>query len=245
LSELPGVSYTFVFTAERKKRMDRKPVITIDGPAGAGKSTVSKLVAQQFSFFYLDTGAIYRALAYQMDEFSGEKTEETAIRISRFSRIEITNEKGMFRIYIGSRDVTDLIRTEKIGFMASKISAIPAVRQNLLEIQRRIGAKGGVVAEGRDMGTVVFPDADVKFYLDASVQERAKRRYRELLAKNEKISLKKVEEDIITRDRLDSERTAAPLTIAKDAIVIDSTDKTIYEIVDNMSGIIERLLHFE
>lgn len=225
--------------------MDRKPVVTIDGPAGAGKSTVSKLIAKRFSFFYLDTGAIYRAVAYQMNAFDGEKTEETAIKVSRVSGIEVTNKNGMFRISVEGEDITDLIRTEKIGFLASKISAIPAVRENLLEIQRRIGAAGGVVAEGRDMGTVVFPDAEIKFYLDASVQERAKRRYKELVARNEKRSLIEVENDIIARDRQDSERAAAPLTIPKDAVVIDSTDKTIYEIVDNMSDAIERLLHFE
>lgn len=225
--------------------MDRKPVVTIDGPAGAGKSTVSKLIAKRFSFFYLDTGAIYRAVAYQMNAFDGEKTEETAIKVSRVSGIEVTNKNGMFRISVEGKDITDLIRTEKIGFLASKISAIPAVRENLLEIQRRIGAAGGVVAEGRDMGTVVFPDAEIKFYLDASVQERAKRRYKELVARNEKRSLIEVENDIIARDRQDSERAAAPLTIPKDAVVIDSTDKTIYEIVDNMSDAIERLLHFE
>jgi cytidylate kinase len=225
--------------------VDRKPVVTIDGPAGAGKSTVSKLIAKRFSFFYLDTGAIYRAVAYQMNAFDGEKTEETAIKVSRVSGIEVTNKNGMFRISVEGKDITDLIRTEKIGFLASKISAIPAVRENLLEIQRRIGAAGGVVAEGRDMGTVVFPDAEIKFYLDASVQERAKRRYKELVARNEKRSLIEVENDIIARDRQDSERAAAPLTIPKDAVVIDSTDKTIYEIVDNMSDAIERLLHFE
>ena len=224
--------------------MDRKPLVTIDGPAGAGKSTVSKLIAKRFSFFYLDTGALYRALAYQIDAFNGGETEEAAIRISKLSLIEITNEKGIFRISVDSKNVTDLIRTERIGSLASKISAIPAVRENLLAIQRKIGASGGVVAEGRDMGTVVFPDAEVKFYLDASVQERAKRRYRELLAKNEKVPLDKVEKDIIARDRQDSERAAAPLTIAKDAVVIDSTDKTIDEIVENMSEVIERLHHF-
>ena len=225
--------------------MTRKPVVTIDGPAGAGKSTVSKLIAKRFSFFYLDTGAIYRAVAYQMNAFDGEKTEETAIKVSRVSGIEVTNKNGMFRISVGGKDITDLIRTEKIGFLASKISAIPAVRENLLEIQRRIGAAGGVVAEGRDMGTVVFPDAEIKFYLDASVQERAKWRYRELVARNEKISLKQVEDDIIARDRQDSERDTSPLIVPQDAVVIDSTDKTISQMVDMISGVIKRRLPFE
>jgi cytidylate kinase len=232
-------------SSERKKTMPRKPVITIDGPAGAGKSTVSKLIAKKFSFFYLDTGALYRALAYQVSAVNGEKPEEVAIRISTSSLIEVANENGMFRISIDSNDVTDLIRTEKVGSLASKISAIPSVRKNLLSIQRKIGAAGGVVAEGRDMGTVVFPDAEIKFYLDASVCERAIRRYKELFARNPQTSLKQVEEDIIARDRQDSERELSPLMIPKDAVVIDSTDKTIDEIVANMSGVISRQLRFE
>jgi cytidylate kinase len=223
----------------------RKPVVTIDGPAGAGKSTVSKLIARRFSFFYLDTGALYRALAYHLDQVDGEKTQEAVIRVSGRAKVGLSNEQGVFHISVNGRDVTDLIRTERIGWLASEISAIPAVRENLLEIQRSIGAAGGVVAEGRDMGTVVFPDAEIKFYLDASVEERAKRRYKELLTKNVKISFKKVKRDIIARDFQDSNRAAAPLRIPKDAVVIDSTDKTVDEIVDAISAVIERLLHLD
>ncbi|MHB8091782.1 MAG: (d)CMP kinase [Syntrophales bacterium] len=224
--------------------MRKEPVVTIDGPAGAGKSTISKLLAARFSFFYLDTGALYRALAFLVDEHPGEKNEESAAEISSDARIEVGNQKGVFRISANGRDVSTLIRTEKIGLLASKISAIPAVRKNLLDIQRKIGAEGGVVAEGRDMGTVVFPEAEVKFYLEASVQERARRRYLELIAKGEPVNPLDVEEDIINRDRQDSERTISPLVIPMDAVVIDTTDKSIDEIVEIMSLAIERHLNF-
>ncbi len=219
--------------------MERKPIITIDGPAGAGKSTIGKLIAARFSFFYLDTGAIYRALAYKVENLNDEKSEETIIDISGRTVITVKNDNGMFRVSVDGNDVTEFIRSEKIGALASGISKIPAVRKNLLPVQQRIGSAGGVVAEGRDMGTVVFPDAEIKFYLDASLQERAKRRYKELLAKNEKISLKEITEDMIARDRQDIERETAPLTIPENAIVIDSTDKTIEEIVITMSNVIQ------
>jgi len=224
--------------------MRKKPIVTIDGPAGAGKSTISKLVAARFSFFYLDTGALYRALAYLVDEHPGEKTEENVAEISRNARIDVGNEAGIFRISANGRDVSTLIRSEKIGLLASKISAIPAVRESLLDIQRKIGAAGGVVAEGRDMGSVVFPDAGVKFYLEASVQERAKRRYLELLAKGEPANLAVVEDDIINRDRQDRERKVSPLVIPQDAVLVDSTDKSIAQVVEDMSLAIESRLNF-
>jgi CMP/dCMP kinase len=232
------------FDGDRREIVDRKPVITIDGPAGAGKSTVSKLLAKRFSFFYLDTGALYRALAYRLDASGEEWTEASAIRISECVRIAVTNRNDVFRVLVDGEDVTELIRSEKIGLLASKISAIPSVRKNLLEIQRNIGAAGGVVAEGRDMGTVVFPDAEVKFYLDASVRERARRRYKELFAQNRDGSLEKIEQDIIARDLQDSNRSASPLKIPEGAIVIDSTDKSIDEIVAYMSNVVERLIAF-
>jgi cytidylate kinase len=224
--------------------MMKKPIITIDGPAGAGKSTISKLIAARFSFFYLDTGALYRALAYLVDQYHGEKGEEVAAEISRNVRIEVGNEGGIFHISVNGRDVSSLIRSEKIGLLASKISAIPAVRQNLLDIQRRLGAAGGVVAEGRDMGTVVFPEAEAKFYLEASVQERARRRYRELAAKQETVHLIDIEKDIINRDRQDQERAISPLAIPEGAVVIDTTDKSIPEVVESMALVIEKHLDF-
>lgn len=217
----------------------KKPVVTIDGPAGAGKSTISKLIASRFSFFYLDTGALYRALAYVVDEDGREEKDKVAIEVSGDARFEVLNKNGMFHISVNGRDVSRHIRSEKIGMLASRISAIPAVRKNLLEIQRGIAAQGGVVAEGRDMGTVVFPDAEVKFYMEASVHERAKRRYLELLARNESVTIDDIEIDIARRDCQDKERAIAPLTIPAGAIVIDTTDKSVAEVVEAMSNAIE------
>jgi cytidylate kinase len=223
--------------------MIKNPVVTIDGPAGAGKSTISRLIAARFSFFYLDTGALYRALAYLVDErHLPERTDEVAAEVSQNAVISVSNESGNFRISANGQDVSSSIRSEKIGLLASRISALLPVRENLLDIQRRIAVGGGVVAEGRDMGTVVFPDAEVKFYLEASVQERAKRRHLELATRGEAADLAEIERDIINRDRQDKERAIAPLRIPSDALAIDSTDKSIAEVVENMALRIEQFL---
>jgi cytidylate kinase len=223
--------------------MKKKPVVTIDGPAGSGKSTISKLLAARFSFFYLDTGALYRALAYLVNEDGRENTEKAATEISGNAHFEVKNENDVFLISVNGRDVSAHIRSEKMGLLASKISAIPAVRQNLLDIQRGIAAQGGVVAEGRDMGTVVFPGAEIKFYMEASVKERAHRRYVELVAREETVNIAEIESDIIRRDSQDKERATAPLRIPENAIVIDTTDKSIPEVVEEMSLEIERHIY--
>jgi cytidylate kinase len=221
--------------------MSKRPLVTIDGPAGAGKSTISRLVASRFSFFYLDTGALYRTLAYILDErHPGEKTDAMAVEVSKEAVIGVRNEEGNFRISANGRDVSALIRSEKTGLLASRISAIPAVRTNLLDIQRRIGAEGGVVAEGRDMGTVVFPDAELKFYLEASVEERARRRCLELAVRDEIVNVADIERNIDNRDRQDRERAAAPLRVPVDAVVIDSTNKSIADVVEEMARRIEQ-----
>ena len=225
--------------------MNPFPVVTIDGPAGSGKSTISKLIAARFSFFYLDTGALYRALAFLVREDGREDIETCAIEISGSARFEVKNEQGVFRISVNGRDVSARIRTEEIGMLASKISAIPAVRLNLLDIQRGLAKQGGVVAEGRDMGTVVFPGAEIKFYMEASPKERARRRHLELVAKNEPVNLADIESDIVRRDRQDKERATAPLRIPDNALVIDTTDKSILDVVDEISGEIERHIHFQ
>lgn len=219
--------------------MREKPIITIDGPAGAGKSTIAKLLADWLSFIYLDTGALYRAVAYYLTSRGYTGKEELA-DLCRHMQVKLNNQGGDLHVLVDNEDVTMKIRTEQIGLFASKISAVPLVRALLLSVQRDAAADGGVLAEGRDMGTVVFPDAEIKFFLDASVKERAGRRYHELLEKGDGVTLRDVESDLRLRDRQDSERPISPLTVSPDAIRIDSTDKTISEVVDIMKGVINQ-----
>jgi cytidylate kinase len=156
-------------------------------------------------------------------------------------KVSLKNEAGRFRVLVDGEDVSDKIRTEEIGLLASRISAIPLLRKHLLPVQREIAAVGGVVAEGRDMGTVVFPHAEIKFFLDASVEERANRRYLELVEKGQPVILKDIENDLVRRDRQDRERSVAPLAVPTDAAVIDSSDKSVSQVVEIMIAVIERL----
>lgn len=221
--------------------MNRHPIITIDGPAGAGKSTISKLLAARLCFICLDTGALYRAVAYRLkgDGWNGETENirdlSLALKVSL-----LRDEAGKVRVIAGGEDVSEKIRTEEIGLLASKISAIPRIREGLLGVQREFGTAGGIVAEGRDMGTVVFPDAEVKFFLDASPRERAKRRYSELVGKGEQANLSEIENDLQRRDRQDRERAIAPLVIPADAVVVDSSNRSIPQVVDFMISVVER-----
>ena len=220
--------------------MKHRPIVTIDGPSGAGKSTISRQLAERLGFTYLDTGALYRAVAYTLNGkgYSGNETDLAAL--CGDMNVELKMVAGQLHVFADAEDVTAKIRTEEMGILASKVSAVPVVREALLSIQRDIAANGGIVAEGRDMGTVVFPEAEVKFFLDASVKERAGRRYLELIGRGESASLEDVENDMIMRDRQDRERAVAPLRTPDNAEIIDSTNKTIPQVVDIMMGIIEK-----
>lgn len=221
--------------------MGKKLVITIDGPGGVGKSTVSKALAAKLDYLYLDTGAYYRAYAYQSkQEGIAPDNDEQLARIGRSIIIHTESRDGISLVFVDGEDVTEKIRTEEISLLASIISARPCVRQALLEIQRKMGSPGGIVAEGRDMGTVVFPEADFKFYLDATTSERAQRRYTELFARNADADsdYEKVASALLLRDRQDSERETAPLKPAADAYIIDSTNMTVKDVVDEMAGLI-------
>ena len=216
-------------------------VITIDGPAGAGKSTVSKILARHLSYAYLDTGALYRAIAYEVlkEDLSPADEKDLATLCGRMDiRLVIAGRR--FRVIVNGQDVTEMIRTEQIGLLASKISALSVVRSALFALQKKAGSQGGIVAEGRDMGTVVFPEADCKFFLVASSAERARRRYEELRSRGESADFESIRKDIISRDNQDRGRDIAPLVAAPDATVIDSTSMTIAAVVDRMLAIIRK-----
>jgi cytidylate kinase len=216
-------------------------IVAIDGPSGAGKSTVSRLLARRLGFSLVDTGAIYRsaALAGESDRVRAED-ESRLIELLERMRLEFQLAGDENRVFLNGRDVSAAIRTPKISMAASRISARPLVRKALLPLQRRLAleAKGGAVLEGRDIGTVVFPDADAKFFLDASPEVRARRRYEELLQKGMESSIADVLADQTKRDRDDAARKVAPLRPAKDAIVLDSSLLPISEVVQAMERVV-------
>ncbi len=220
--------------------MKKKYVVTIDGPAGAGKSTVSKALARKLSYLYLDTGALYRAFAYKVIQEGISPDDENGLA-ALCARLELylDNIDGSFNVFIDGVNLTKMIRSEEVGLIASTVSAVSAVRERLLSIQRNAGERGGIVAEGRDMGTVVFPMADYKFYLDAGVEERVRRRHNELLEQGGSSDYKTVAEDLVIRDRQDQERRIAPLKASEDAIIVDSTCMSVAEVVEKMISIIK------
>ncbi|MEJ2474263.1 MAG: (d)CMP kinase, partial [Desulfobacterales bacterium] len=214
---------------------------TIDGPAGAGKTTVSRMLADRLGYRYIDTGALYRAIALAALEGCIDSKDDGALgkMCAALSLRYVLTEKGP-RLLSNGRDVTDRLRTPEITMLASAVSARPVVRRFLMDVQRAMGREKGAVFEGRDMGTVVFPDADVKFYLDAPEKIRAMRRFLELRPKTE-LTFEEVERDLVRRDKNDSTRVEAPLKPAEDAIRIDSADLSPAEVVTVMLGHIERL----
>jgi len=211
----------------------KRAVITIDGPAGAGKTSIAKIVSRKLGYNYIDTGAMYRAISWKAFRKKIDlKAKKDLIKMVKDTKIELKNRAEMVRVYLDGKDVTNKIRSKRLAEGASILATIPEVRKELMKIQRRLGSSGGIVMEGRDIGTVVFPQADYKFYLDASIKERALRRYRELKAKGEEGELAELEKAIRSRDKRDRTRRVAPLKIAPDAVVIDSTDMSKKEVVD-------------
>lgn len=207
--------------------------VAIDGPAGAGKSTIAKLVAKELQAIYVDTGAMYRAIAVyflrnQLDPEMPEQVEQACKNIE----VSISYEDGAQQVWLNGENVTPFLRTEEVGNMASKSSAKQPVRDALLQLQRDMAAKNTVVMDGRDIGTNVLPNAEVKIYLTASSAERARRRYEELKQKGEICDLEQIEADIIKRDEQDMSRAIAPLKQAEDAYYLDSSNLTIAEVVE-------------
>ena len=216
-------------------------IVTIDGPAGAGKSTVGKMLAQRLKYLFLDTGAMYRAVALRAKERGVSQQDEGALeRLCRDLDITFEEDEQGQRVVCQGEDVTAKIREPEIGWMASVVSMKRPVRQAMVRLQRKIGAKGKVVAEGRDTGTVVFPRAKFKFFLDAELEERARRRHHELAAKGISVGREKVEKEILERDEQDSLRELAPLHPAKDARHIDSTGVSAEQVVERILAVIEK-----
>jgi len=212
-------------------------VITIDGPAGAGKSTVARALARRLGYRLLDTGAMYRALAWSVEQ-AGLPAEDTPALRRHLDGVEVEVRDG--RAYVGGRDVTGEIRTRAVDTLTSVLTTLEPVRQKITPIQRRLSATGGVILEGRDTGTVVCPDAEVKFFLDASLEERARRRQAEFRARGVDVDFQVARGEIGARDIQDKTRFLAPLTKAVDAVAIDTTDLTVEQVVDRMVREIEQ-----
>lgn len=218
----------------------RRPIVAIDGPAGAGKSTVTRLVAERLGYLLVDTGALYRAvaLAAEREGLGWENSDGISALAERLARdralkLESTGD-GVPVVLLFGEDISLAIRTLEIGQGASKVSAIPGVRSALLGLQRMLGEQGGVVLEGRDIGTVVFPGAEAKFYLTASVEVRAQRRYEELAARGVSTDLQHVRREVLERDERDTNRPIAPLRKPEDALDVDSSELTIDEVVERV-----------
>jgi len=213
----------------------RRLIIAIDGPAGAGKSTVAKRLAKELGYTYMDTGAMYRAFAWKVRQGGIDLEDEEKLREAlRRTNVELADGEGNLKVLLDGRNVTNEIRTPELSQWASKISALGPVRERMVELQRAMGARGGVVAEGRDIGTVVFPEADVKVFLTAGPEERAKRRFAELKEQGKRVSLDETLEEMIERDRRDQERALAPLRRAEDAVAIDSTGRTVDQVMERI-----------
>ena len=206
--------------------------IAVDGPAGAGKSTIAKLVAKELGFVYVDTGAMYRAMAlYFLRKGVDPKAAEEIERSCPEVDVTIRYQDGVQQVLLKGEDVSGLIRTEEVGNMASAVSGYMPVREKLVELQKQLAAKENVIMDGRDIGTCVLPEADVKIFLTASVETRALRRYKELEEKGVSCDLEEIKKDIKERDERDCTRKIAPLRQAEDAVLIDSSDMTIEEVV--------------
>lgn len=213
--------------------MKRGCIIAIDGPSGAGKSSVSREVARRLNYLYLDTGAMYRATALQAQRQGVSWDDAEALkRMCEGLEIELVWKDGKLHTLLGGEDVSEAIRTPEMSRGASRVSAHPPVREKLWELQRRVGREGGVVAEGRDIGTVVFPEAECKFYLDASPEVRARRRFEELRRKGLEVDFETTLNEVRQRDQDDQARALAPLKPAPDAVIIDSTSLTEAEVVE-------------
>ena len=215
--------------------------IALDGPAGAGKSSIAKRVAKALDCIYVDTGALYRTIGLSATRNSVAPEDENAVKnlLSKIT-VDLTfNEKGEQIVLLDNEDVSGLIRTPEASMMASKISAVPIVRAYLLDLQRNMAKTHDVIMDGRDIGTVVLPDAQVKIFLTASPEARAERRYKELVEKGQECNIDDIEKDIIDRDYRDMHREVSPLVQAEDAVLVESSDMTIEQVVETITKLVK------
>lgn len=214
--------------------------IAIDGPSGAGKSTIAKKLSKDLGFIYVDTGAMYRALAlYFINKNFDIENQELVKRELENISIDIKYDKGKQLVFLNDKDVGEEIRNERVGGVASAVSVYPFVREKLLDLQRDVARKNNVVMDGRDIGSFVLPDADLKIFLSASVETRAERRYLEMKEKGARVTLEDIKKDIETRDYRDMNRDMAPLKRVSDAVFIDSSELTIEEVVEEIKKYVE------
>lgn len=220
------------------------PVITIDGPSGTGKGTVSGLVANVLNWNLLDSGVLYRALAMAAKQHAVELNNEKALKVLA-AHLDVlfkpTNDRKFTKILLEGNDVTDSIRTEEWGNAASQVAQLPYVRQALLERQRSFQIQPGLVADGRDMGTVIFPDAALKIFLTADLEKRVERRYNQLKQKGINATLEAIRADVVERDKRDQERQIAPLSAADDALIIDTSELTVEQVVEKILTAVDKL----
>jgi CMP/dCMP kinase len=219
-------------------------VVAIDGPAGSGKSTTARQAAEKLGYLYLDTGAMYRALTGKAIELGIDpRDEESIARLARSTTMQIREVDGSGRVFVDGRDVSEGLRSPEISRQVSYVARVPEARRLLVGIQREIAEHRDVVVEGRDIGTVVFPEAPVKIYLDASLEERARRRRHDLEKAGESVSLEDLRREIAARDQIDSDRAESPLRLAQGAAVIDTTGLTIEEQVGKVLDLVRRAAH--
>ena len=218
--------------------------IAIDGPSGAGKSSLAKALARELGFIYVDTGALYRSVGYQALKRGGDQSDSAFVKkLLPNLKVELKYIDGNQRVFVNNQDVSDMIRTPEVSMAASAVSAIPAVREFLFDLQRETAKKNNVVMDGRDIGTVVLPDADIKIFLTASPEERARRRFRELKEKGIEASFEDVLTDMIKRDYDDANRQTAPLRKAEDAITVDTTGNTFEQSLEIIKQIVQERLN--
>ncbi|MCI6099801.1 MAG: (d)CMP kinase [Selenomonas sp.] len=209
----------------------KKLVVAIDGPAGAGKSTVAKLAAKELGYTYIDTGAMYRAVAWKTLQRKADVTDALILGVVKDIDVRLAYKDGVTQVFVDGQEITGEIRTPEVSHIVSQVAALGPVREKMVDLQRQMATEGGVLMDGRDIATHVLPNADVKIFLTASIEERAQRRWKEMKEKGYDMSLEELQKDIAARDKADSEREISPLVQADDATLLDTTGLSIDEVV--------------